>query len=924
MHPDGRLQALCRSREDVIVETWSTDNGQTWSPLEATSLPNPSAGIDGTTLSDGRFALAYNPTTTGRTPLVVALSHDGIVWDEITVLEDTPGQFSYPTLIQTDDGRLHVTYSWKIEAIRHAVIELENVFVVDTNVDSVDAAPGDGVAEDSLGRTSLRAAIMEANALDGRATIELSPGTYLLSLTGAESESTNDLDVTSEISLVATGGGLTTVDADGIDRVLHVSTAGSLRVEGVGITGGTTSGSGGGIFNEGGDVRLVNATVFSNTAANGGGLTNTGVLSIDTSTISGNSGGGIENASGGALTLSRSTVTGNTDAAAAGVDNAGTAVLNNAIIAGNTGTVENTDLAGNFTSNRFNLIGKAGAGVTGLVSDDIVGTTGVPIDPKLAPLADNGGTTLTHALQPGSLAIDGGTNNIADLSGNSNTASVVGDVMAGEGVLGLGADFPGGVGNTADDYLTVDLDQISPSEIPTTAMTVAAWVKVEDTGNTHEIFASQTGSGQFITHVELRSDNTVRFTLRDDSGNNIINFVGSSFLFDTWFHFAATYDQAADEVVVYINGNPVFSGASTLNAAIGSDWDLGARIGSTTDNARPFTGQMDEFYLYTRALSQTEIDTLVAVPAAPTGTPQVTGDLSLYYPFDDTIISTTDQTGGPRSLDGDGQTGPQIDIGSVEFEYTPPVMLQFDFGTSVSPVETGYTQVVHTDLYNVSDGFGFSGPDLRSIDRGSGSDDVRRDFFFTRNFADFLVDLPNGFYDVTVLMGDDDFLQDNMELSLEGAVVDIVSTTAGQFFEKTYQVNLTDGQLTLGLRQLGGTYINAIINSLVIESATPPTATVTSMTVNGGNPNHSGIRELTVTFDQAVTVGAATDLVVFNHTTGSPVDLSNATLMNNGTTAVTWVLNDGPGGNADVVFADGRHTAELSAAAFGLSDECGV
>ena len=87
----------------------------------------------------------------------------------------------------------------------------------------------------------------------------------------------------------------------------------------------------------------------------------------------------------------------------------------------------------------------------------------------------------------------------------------------------------------------------------------------------------------------------------------------------------------------------------------------------------------------------------------------------------------------------------------------------------------------------------------------------------------------------------------------------------------------------------------------------------------GGNPNHSGIRELTVTFDQAVTVGAATDLVVFNHNTGSPVDLSNATLLNNGTTAVTWVLSDGPGGNADVVFADGRHTAELSAAAFGLS-----
>ena len=681
VHPDGRLQALCRSQQDVIVETWSNDNGQTWSPLAATSLPNPSAGIDGTTLSDGRFALAYNPTTTGRTPLVVALSHDGVNWDEITVLEDTPGQFSYPTLIQTDDGRLHVTYSWKIEAIRHAVIELENEFVVNTSEDSVDVNPGDGVAEDALGRTSVRAAIMEANALDGRETILLAPDAYTLSLTGAESEGTNDLDITGKVALVATGGGLTTIDADGIDRVLQVSASGTLLVDGIGITGGNTSGSGGGIFNDGGTVRLVNTTVFSNTAANGGGIANTGAISIDNSTISGNTGGGIENASGGALALSRSTVADNTDDAAAGVDNAGNTLLNNTIVAGNTGTAENTDLAGSFVSNGFNVIGKAGAGVTGLNSSDIVGTTGVPIDPKLAPLANNGGTTLTHALKPGSVAIDAGANNIADLSGNGNTASVVGDVTAGEGVLGLGANFPGGVGNTADDYIAVDLAQISPSEIPTTGMTVAAWVKVEDTGNTHEVFASQTGAGEFITHVELRNDNTVRFTLRDNSGDDIINFIGSSFSFDTWFHIAATYDQTADEVLVYINGSPVFSGPSTLNAAIGSDWGLGARIGSTTNNARPFTGQMDEFYLYTRALSSAEIGTLATIPAIPTGTPQVAGGLSMYYSFDDIIASPTDQRGAgfPRVVHG------AIDVGAIEMTRTKVI----DDGDPGFAIESG-------------------------------------------------------------------------------------------------------------------------------------------------------------------------------------------------------------------------------------------
>ncbi|MGD9858325.1 MAG: choice-of-anchor Q domain-containing protein, partial [Planctomycetaceae bacterium] len=417
---------------------------------------------------------------------------------------------------------------------------LLTTFAVNTTVDSVDADPGDGVAEDALGRTSLRAAVMEAHALAGSDSVLLAPGTYLLSLSGAESEGTNDLDVTSELTITASGGGLTTIDGGGIDRVLHVGPNGVLTVNGVGIMGGITSGSGGGVFNDGGSVRLVDSTVSGNTAAAGGGIANAGELIISQSTISGNSGGGIHNLGAGSAVITRSTIANNTDTAAAGISNSGIVELDNTIVAGNTGTVENTDVGGTFHSAGFNLISKSGAGATGFVANDFVGTPSAPIDPQLDVLSNNGGTTLTHALLPGSVAIDGGKNNVADQSGNGNTGSIVKDVTAGEGVLGRGAGFPGGVGDLADDFLAIDLDQIPPNQIPTGAITIAAWARITQTGFRHEIFASRTGDGDFITHAELLPDGTARFTLRDNSGNTIVNFIGGSgsWMFDTWFHYA--------------------------------------------------------------------------------------------------------------------------------------------------------------------------------------------------------------------------------------------------------------------------------------------------------------------------------------------------------------------------------------------------
>jgi predicted neuraminidase len=123
VHPAGRLQAVGRTRSQRVFETWSADGGRTWAPISLTALPNPNSGIDAVTLRDGRHLLVYNHTTQGRSPLNVSVSRDGRTWDAALVLEREPGEYSYPAVIQTSDGQVHITYTWKRQRIRHVVID---------------------------------------------------------------------------------------------------------------------------------------------------------------------------------------------------------------------------------------------------------------------------------------------------------------------------------------------------------------------------------------------------------------------------------------------------------------------------------------------------------------------------------------------------------------------------------------------------------------------------------------------------------------------------------------------------------------------------------------------------------------------------------------------------------------------------------
>ncbi|MGE3819990.1 MAG: exo-alpha-sialidase, partial [Isosphaeraceae bacterium] len=93
----------------------SKDDGETWSPVESSPFPNPGAGVEGIRLANGHWALVYNDLERGRHSLVVSLSDDeGETWKwtrPIERKEAGQGSFHYPSLLQTRDGMIHVTYT---------------------------------------------------------------------------------------------------------------------------------------------------------------------------------------------------------------------------------------------------------------------------------------------------------------------------------------------------------------------------------------------------------------------------------------------------------------------------------------------------------------------------------------------------------------------------------------------------------------------------------------------------------------------------------------------------------------------------------------------------------------------------------------------------------------------------------------------
>jgi len=186
-----------------------------------------------------------------------------------------------------------------------------------------------------------------------------------------------------------------------------VLNGGTLTLSNVTVSGSTSTGSGGGVYNTGA-LTVIGSTISGNTSPAGSGIfTNGGTLTVTNSTLSGNSSDGVSNLSG-TISITNSTFSGNTVRGL--TNNSGTVNIGNTIVANTPGG--GADVGGAFTSQGHNLIGHKGSstGFTNGLNGDIVGSSGSVIDPRLGPLANNGGPTPTHALLAGSLALDGGDN----------------------------------------------------------------------------------------------------------------------------------------------------------------------------------------------------------------------------------------------------------------------------------------------------------------------------------------------------------------------------------------------------------------------------------------------------------------------------------------------------------------------------------
>ena len=132
---DGRLQVLMRTHNARLATSFSSDGGDTWTPVTLSEVENNQSGTDAVTLRDGRHALIYNNFETlpmtkkgPRNPVSIALSGDGQHWHHVLTLEASPsGEFSYPAIIQGRDGTLHCVYTWRRERIAYKQVQLKEL-----------------------------------------------------------------------------------------------------------------------------------------------------------------------------------------------------------------------------------------------------------------------------------------------------------------------------------------------------------------------------------------------------------------------------------------------------------------------------------------------------------------------------------------------------------------------------------------------------------------------------------------------------------------------------------------------------------------------------------------------------------------------------------------------------------------------------
>jgi len=346
---------------------------------------------------------------------------------------------------------------------------------------------------------------------------------------------TGELAVAKNVTVNNNSGESITISGNNASRVFNINSGKTVGIVGLTITGGSST-DGGAIVNDG-SLTVVNSTLSGNAAsADGGAISTTATgtsLTLINTTLSGNtaagSGGGLI-VLGGTVSIINSTITNNkadSDANSLGDGggiraNAGTTTLKNTIVAGNLNEDGVSDAADDISgtvdpASSFNLIGTGGSGgLTNGVNNNQVGVANA----GLGALANNGGTTQTHALLPTSSAVEAGSNanlptDAFDLDGDANTGETLPVDQRGTG-------FPR-VADSADANATATVD-IGAFELHPSIEDIGNQTTAEDTALSGLVFNIGDGTGALISSVTGTSSNQ---TLVPDA-NIIITGSGST------------------------------------------------------------------------------------------------------------------------------------------------------------------------------------------------------------------------------------------------------------------------------------------------------------------------------------------------------------------------------------------------------------
>ena len=338
----------------------------------------------------------------------------------------------------------------------------------------------------SDGFCSLREAVQSANldsAIDsctagsGADTITLLAGTYVLSTGSANEDAAagGDLDILDDLTIIGSGAATTIITTTVVDRIFHVISP-TVVIQNLTISGGNSGSNGGGLFNNGGTVSLINVTLTNNFSDGGGGIFsqngnttvlsstvsnnnaqsslgggiyfNTGVLTVSNSTISNNTaptgGGGLYMASGqgtlntttvsgnsesgltvssdASLDITDSTISGNTAGGGGGISTNGTVTLTRSLLSNNTAT----------TGNNGGAISASPGSVTTIISSTLSGNSAPSSDGGAIATFSNGSTLIVDIMDStlsGNSAVNGGALAIAGLA--TTTVKVINSTLSG-------------------------------------------------------------------------------------------------------------------------------------------------------------------------------------------------------------------------------------------------------------------------------------------------------------------------------------------------------------------------------------------------------------------------------------------------------------------------------------------------------------